>query len=80
MTYLKRKYQTVQRQFPNSFTEVYLNNLVHLVESGDKMTGATLLPDLQELEAAYTKEDVEMLERKLEKVGSIQHLNLYPIL
>ena len=70
MTYLKRKYQTVQRQFPNSFTEVYLNNLVHLVESGDKMTGATLLPDLQELEAAYSKGEVEMLEQKLETVRS----------
>jgi hypothetical protein len=47
--HFKRKYQSVQRQYPNTFTEVYLNNLVHLVESDKKMSGATFLPDLQEL-------------------------------
>ena len=71
MTYLKRKYATIQRQFPNTFTEVYLNNLVHLVEGDSKASGNTLLPDLQELDEVYTKDDVEKVENKLKKVKNI---------
>jgi len=61
----------VQRQFPNTFTEVYLNNLVHLVEADNKgaSSAATLLPDLQELDEVYTKEDFDKVEDKLKLVS-----------
>ena len=29
--YLQRKYKTIKRQNPNSFTELYVNNLLHLI-------------------------------------------------
>ena len=75
VTYLKRKYATVQRQFPNTFTEVYLNNLVHLVEADNKgaSSAATLLPDLQELDEVYTKDDLDKVEEKL-KLVSFRHI------
>ena len=31
--YLKRKYRTIQRSNPNTYTEVYINNILQLVES-----------------------------------------------
>lgn len=56
--YLQRKYKSIKRQNPNSFTELYVNNLLHLVEHLDSMSNPEFLPDLQKLDATCTTTDL----------------------
>ena len=56
--YLKRKYKTIKRTHMNSFTELFMNNLLHLVNNLKEMSGIQFLPDLQKVDESCTKQDL----------------------
>ena len=56
--YLQRKYKSIKREHSNSFTELYMNNLLHLVEHLDDMDEPQFLPDLQQMDATCSSKDL----------------------
>ena len=65
--YLKRKYKTIKRTHMNSFTELFMNNLLHLVNNMKEMSGIQFLPDLQKVDESCTKQDLG--KKTLKQVG-----------
>ena len=84
--YLRRKYRNIERNHKNTFTELFLSNVVHLLpdekqenigEFAFRSQSRTpwkkskgkidFLPDLQQTEVYYSKEDVENLKIFLRK-------------
>ncbi len=57
-TYLQRKYKTIKRDHVNTFTELYMNNLLHLVDHLDDMDEIEFLPDLQQTETSCSRSDM----------------------
>ena len=57
--YLKRKYKSVKRNHMNSLTELFMNNMVHLVENLKDMSGIQFLPDLQKVDASCSQRDFD---------------------
>jgi len=79
LLYLKRKHKTVMRKHRNTFTELYLSNLVHLFDDDNARAlsryrndplGNPLrfMPDLQRNNVAYQKSDVNQIENELNRV------------
>jgi hypothetical protein len=61
LVYLQRKYKNIKRTNENSFTELYMNNLLHLVEHLDNMAseaGLEFLPDLQKMDTTCSSADL----------------------
>lgn len=58
--YLQRKYKNIKREHPNTFTDLYMNNLLHLVEHLHEMNNPEFLPDLQKIGASCSKADLGM--------------------
>jgi len=56
--YLQRKYKSIKRLNPNSFTDLYVNNLLHLVEHVHDMENPVFLPDSQKLDETCTESDI----------------------
>ena len=56
--YLQRKYKTIKKNHPNSFTELYMSNLLHLVEHLKDMDEPQFLPDLQKMDATCSLNDL----------------------
>ena len=58
LKYLQRKYKTIKRQHQNSFTELFMQNLLHLVEHLSNMKDVEFLPDLQETQTTCDQNDL----------------------
>ena len=58
LKYLQRKYKTIKRHHQNSFTELYMQNLLHLVEHIQSMNDLEFLPDLQETQTTCDQNDI----------------------
>ena len=58
LKYLQRKYKNIKRHHGNSFTELYMNNLLHLVEHIRDMDEVEFLPDLQETQTTCDQKDL----------------------
>lgn len=56
--YLQRKYKNIKKDHANSFTELYMNNLLHLVDHIHDMDNPEFLPDLQKTETSCSKSDL----------------------
>ena len=56
--YLQRKYKSIKRLNPNSFTELYMSNLLHLVDRLHDMENPVFLPDSQKLDETCTETDL----------------------
>ena len=77
--YLKRKQKNIMKKYKNTFTELYLSNLVHLF-ADDNARARTryqedplkhpllFMPDLQQQSVAYQRSDIVELERALSDV------------
>ena len=84
--YLRRKYRTIERDYKNTFTELYLNSLVHMLpensnqndgefrfrsQGRNKWTASPrkieFLPDLQQTDVFYSKEDIAKLKAYLRR-------------
>ena len=75
--YLKRKYKHVKRNHMNSFTELFMNNMVHLLENLKDMDeqGIQFLPDLQKVDESCSQQDFEEILTKKEDqctIGNVQ--------
>jgi len=82
--YLKRKAKVVAQRHRNSFTELYLSNIVHLLADDnsralrkyrqDPLANPLIfMPDLQQTDAVYTRTEVDQVEEvltQLEQGGS----------
>jgi len=78
--YLKRKAKVVTQRHRNSFTELYLSNIVHLL-AGDNAKALQryrkdplvhpliFMPDLQQTDSVYTRREVQQVEDKLTQLG-----------
>ena len=64
--YLKRKYKHVKRNHMNSFTELFMNNMVHLLENLKDMesNGIQFLPDLQKAGESCSPQDFDEILKK----------------
>jgi len=69
--YLRTKYKTIKRQHQGSFTELYVNSLLHLVDHIDDMDEEHMkfLPDLQITETSCNKKDLDLVESYIEQAG-----------
>jgi len=69
--YLRTKYKTIKRQHQGSFTELYINSLLHLVDHIDDMDEEHMkfLPDLQITETSCNKKDLDLVESYIEQAG-----------
>lgn len=56
--YLQRKYKNIKKDHANSFTELYMNNLLHLVDHIEAMDNPEFLPDLQRTDTSCSKSDL----------------------
>ena len=82
LKYLQRKYKNIKRHHGNSFTELYMNNLLHLVEHIRDMDEVEFLPDLQETQTTCDQKDLGIshpnsrfpvqFSRKIEKILFLQ--------
>ena len=80
VTYLKRKYKTIKRRHANTFTELYMNNLLHLVEHIDSMENIEFLPDLQQTDSSCSSSDMGNLfsvTGVVEKVGKVHVSDIF---
>jgi len=64
--YLQRKYKSIKRLNPNSFTDLYVNNLLHLVEHVHDMENPVFLPDSQKLDETCTDSDIGAIKAWLQ--------------
>jgi len=78
--YLKRKAKVVTQRHRNSFTELYLSNIVHLLATDNARAlqkyrrdplahPLIFMPDLQQTDSVYTTQEVQQVEEKLAKLG-----------
>jgi len=65
--YLQRKYKSIKRLNPNSFTELYMSNLLHLVDRLHDMENPMFLPDSQKLDETCTETDLGGIKTWLQK-------------
>jgi len=65
--YLQRKYKNIKRMNPNTFTELYMSNLLHLVDHLHDMDNPEFLPDLQKLDETCTDSDLGGIKAWLQK-------------
>jgi len=65
--YLQRKYKNIKRLNPNTFTELYMSNLLHLVDHVHDMENPEFLPDLQKLDETCTDSDLGEIKTWLQK-------------
>jgi len=82
--YLKRKQKVVNKRHRSSFTELYLSNIVHLLADDNSRAlnkfrtdplGNPLIfmPDLQQTDAVYTRDEVQQVEDWLSSAGKGTH-------
>lgn len=75
--YLRRKARTIERKFKNTFTELYLSNLVYLFsednakildkyQSGEMGASVIFMPEIRQKNVIYSPEDVDQVKRQLE--------------
>jgi len=68
--YLQRKYKSIKKDHPNSFTDLFINNLLHLVEHLQKMNVPQFLPDAQKLDTTCSLTDIEQVESFVQRSQS----------
>jgi len=69
LKYLQRKYKTIKRHHQNSFTELYMQNLLHLVEHIQSMNDLEFLPDLQETQTTCDQNDIDLVDSYIQNSG-----------